>query len=165
MTWAVKSTFLQYLARTPGTQVSVGGGVVYTERGEFRFPCSEQIRLGDADVLRFSGDVRFTSHGGLLDVVLAQPAIELSVTTPSMTTGALTFADATGASGPAGRITLAELEWADSGAEQTGRPGCFTLSARLTEPGTELFDGIYPPGERLAPVHVHVGGANDCAHA
>jgi hypothetical protein len=154
--WGVKATFLHYLARTPGTRVSVGGGAGYLETGEFTFPAARYV---DPDpefrggIVQFEGDVRFVGHGGLMSVGLAEPWIELD-----RCRARLSFAH-DGGHGEAGmpaRVALADLEW-DVAERGEGSSGWRTASASLLPAGGPVFNDVYGVGEPLAPVRVRLG--------
>jgi hypothetical protein len=154
--WGVKVTFLQYLARTPGTRVSVGGGAGYLETDEFAFPAARYV---DADpelrrgIVQFEGDILVVGHGGLMSVGLAEPWIELNGSRAT-----LSFAHLGPPAGTPARFAMAELEWnvAEGGGDSSGWR---TAAARLLPTGGPVFNDVYAPGEPMAPVRVRVDSA------
>ncbi|MCW2494487.1 HtaA domain-containing protein [Jatrophihabitans sp.] len=136
--WAVKESFLRYLGNMPGSQIGLGGGAEYTESREFRFTGTDQ-----GERFAFTGAVRFTGHGGMLEVLLVEPVIELSGDT-----GALTVIDVDNPpTDPPARVTLAHLE------RQAADDG-LVFATQLADAGVALFNGVYPPGEPLAPLRI-----------
>lgn len=92
LSWGIKASFLLYVGRQLGSEASVGGGAGYTSGHEFTFPESTEspVDLGaERGVLKFEGDVRLRAHGGLLDVWMADPWVELDapVSTLSLASG------------------------------------------------------------------------------
>jgi len=134
--WAVKESFLRYLGTMPGSQIGLGG--VEYAGGEFRFPGTHEGGL-----LVFTGAVRFTGHGGLLEVLLAEPVIEFAGSDGTLS---VIDVDSPPADPPA-RITLAHLE------RQPG-DGPLVFTSALADGGVDLFNGVYPPGEPLAPLRI-----------
>lgn len=103
----------------------------------YEFPGSGNTQPGI-----FSGAVRFVAHGGLLDVVLANPMLEWA-----SETGSLTVASRLVGSGP--RYEIARLTDA-----KPQDDGGVAADVRLTVLGSRLFGEVYPPGASLDPVLV-----------
>ena len=121
--WGVKASLLGYVRGMPDGAVTLAGGAEQTEGG-FRFPGEG----GGA----FRGSVTLAGHGGMMRVVIAQPAIveaeggwALEIADPDDPTARLRFA------------TIAAFD----GERATG--------AALTEDGADLFFGPYERGTPL----------------
>ena len=141
--WGIKASFLGYVAKQHGAEVSIGGGTATTTTNEFLFPATVDMPAIGPDGMKFEGDVQFTAHGGMLNVVLADPWIQLdqNQTVLSVITG--------GYSGSTGtRTVIAELVER----EPVDADGSVTYNATLASTGVQVFDGVYAPGEPLDPV-------------
>jgi hypothetical protein len=127
LAWGVRRSFVDYVQRVGGT-VSFGGAAFWHD-GAFRFPAER----GHSD--RFSGEVLFSAHGGLLSVEIADPWLE-----ENRGVLVLTVADFARAH----RLPIAELE--------RGGGWAGPHSTRITEAGSILLGGTYPVGTELDPV-------------
>jgi len=127
LVWGIKASLLAY-AR------GMGGGDVQHE-GAVKEPSGYAFPGTDGEGHTFSGSVRITAHGGIMDVTLADPAV-----VPDGDRWLLTVA------GPAGadRLAVASIE---SLTEQDG----FLVAAgtAMTAAGADLFAGPYGPGTPL----------------
>jgi hypothetical protein len=80
--WGVKQSFRNYVEGAGGT-IAVGAGARRDDDGAFEFDAGpgEGLSLGDdgkpQGVARFVGEVRCEAHGGMLNVFLADPAVEI----------------------------------------------------------------------------------------
>jgi hypothetical protein len=101
--WAVKHSFLAYVARAAGGRAYVDRGALVTSENEVVFPFEQEPQPADrtGSTLRFGGQVLFVAHGGLLYVRIADPTIRLSDGSGVLTAGA------TNESGDAVRVGLA----------------------------------------------------------
>jgi hypothetical protein len=129
--WGIKETLIGYVTGMADGEVAAESGAETVGRS-FRFPLARR----DGDVLSFSGRVVLTGHGGLLNVVIADPAVErgadgwtLSIADPDVAGDRLVFA------------TLEGVTENDS--------GLTVDSAALTEAGSDLFFGPYTRGTPL----------------
>jgi hypothetical protein len=127
LAWGVRRSFVDYVQRVGGT-VSFGAAAFWRD-GAFRFPAQR----GHSD--RFTGEVLFVAHGGLLSVEIADPWLE-----EDRGVLVLTVSDFARAH----RLAIAELEPGEK------RAGPHT--ARITEAGSILLGGTYPVGTELDPV-------------
>ncbi|GEK80161.1 HtaA domain-containing protein [Agrococcus baldri] len=118
--WGVKASLLGYVRGMPDGAVTVTGGAEEVDGG-FRFPA--------AGSLRFCGSVTLTGHGGMMRVVVADPAI-----VEAEGGWAIEIADP---DDDAARLRFATL---------TGFDGERTSGAALTEDGADLFFGPYERG-------------------
>lgn len=146
LSWGVKQSFRGYMEAAGGT-VAVDGGAERAPDGTFLFPQGPQSTLArGADgrltgAGRFAGQVSFNAHGGMLNVVLAEPGVE--ATDAGLV---LTVAD-----GPARRVVFAKL---DAAAMETEADGTLALPAAITLDGMFILGDHYPPGTVLDPVRV-----------
>lgn len=135
--WGVRASFLDYLRGLDDGEIAASDGAVF-DGTECEFPLSDAAGAGPGrGVLEFGGSARFRGHGGMLDLVLAAPHLDLDA-------GALTVA------GEGRRIPVATVELGVIGAEWTSAP------TRLTREGAALLNDVYRAGEALDPVRVWI---------
>ena len=139
LSWSVRSTFLRYVSALPDGRIHVTEGAGLAE-GQFSFPEG----LAAPRIRRFTGQVAFTGHFGLLSVTIAEPWLDWSGDTCL-----LTIADP-----DRGRLPLATCLVASDRVTRAwlGR------EVRLTEEGAALFGGSYAVGEPLDAFTIHPGG-------
>ena len=138
VSWAIKASFLAYVRRSSGT-ITVVAPARSGDNG-FEFPLIRPATRGE---LVFSGGVAFTAHGGMLDVLVAEPVVagdpgEL----------ALSVGDHRDPSNAALRRCIARLEVAAPHPTMA----VVALRPRLTDEGSALFGGVYPAGSELDPL-------------
>lgn len=132
--WGVKASFLGYIhAMSDGRVIAEEGARLVDDGAEF--PCPDP-----SDPLHFRGVLRFTGHGGVLDLRIADPAVQqrnsgwvLSIQDPY---------------DPAVRIDLATVTTFGPGVHS----GTSTLEGTglaLTADGADLFFGPYVEGTPL----------------
>lgn len=127
LVWPIKASLLEYVRGMSDGAVHLDG-VEESARG-YVFPAS----AGETSGHRFTGSVRLRGHGGLLDVLFRDPAIE-----PRGDGWVLTIADP---DDPAQRVPFATLDALEPAAgELRGR------GTRLTAPGADFFFGPYTLG-------------------
>ena len=147
LTWGVKQSFRGYVEAAGGT-VAVGGGATRTPDGAFEFPQGPQSTLargGDGRLGgtgRFEGQVSFTAHGGMLNVVLTDPWVEASEPGLVLTVAA-----------GAARVVFARL---DAGGVTTEGDATM-IPAAITLDGMFILGDHYPPGTALDPVRLAGG--------
>ncbi|WP_460774683.1 HtaA domain-containing protein [Microbacterium sp. GXF7504] len=125
LVWGVKASLLAYVRGMGGGAVETTG--VVKEPSGFAFPGT------DGDGHTFSGSVRLTAHGGIMDVTLADPAI-----VPDGEHWQLTVAHGDG------RLAVAAID------ALTDRDGFLVASGTvMTAEGANLFAGPYGPGTPL----------------
>ena len=100
-----------------------------------------------AGVGRFAGDVRFEAHGGMLQVFLADPAVEVGADGAVVTVADSPERDT--------RLALATLDLA---AATTGADGEMVIPTRLSRNGWRLLGDHYAPMTPLDPVRLRLGG-------
>ncbi len=133
--WGVRASFLDYLRGLDDGEVTASDGAVF-DGTECEFPLADATgaRRGRG-ILAFGGSARFRGHGGLLDLVLEAPQLDLDA-------GVLTVAS------DGHRVPVATVELGVIGAAWTSSP------ARLTREGAALLNDAYRAGEPLDPVRV-----------
>jgi hypothetical protein len=137
--WGIKDSFVKYVVGQPDGVITVHGGATRTDDGNFVFMGTPD------DPWRFQGTVRFTAHGGFLDIVVANPKIDVIGDT-----WRLTVEEASGGSGTAiGRFVHEGVSLEDY------RAGSASPSLHLTTLGSQILGGVYPAGTELdVPVFV-----------
>lgn len=145
--WGVKESFRGYVEAMGGTIALSGpveraadGVFVFAPEGEAALPSDAEGRpQGEA---RFKGEVRFDAHGGMLRVMVADPAVSLEPTG-----GSLTVADPWAAGK---RMQIAKLDTTAARVEGAE----LVLPAATTIDGMQLLGDHYPPGTALDPVRL-----------
>lgn len=141
MHWGVKASFLSYVRNSGGkTAIVVPAGVT----GEaFTFPrTAGEYPPG---TVRFSGGVAFSAHGGMMTVILAEPAIETS------SDGLwLTIADTADIMDESRRRRIARLVPANSPGKHFAGSSAFT--PLLAGSGVGLFGDVYAEGTPFDPL-------------
>ncbi|GAB2862744.1 hypothetical protein GCM10022221_73330 [Actinocorallia aurea] len=137
LVWGLKASFLRYVTAAEGDiKVSDGADIAPSET-EFLFPA------GDGKG-RFTGQVDFDAHGGMLKVTLADPWIDVAEdgkATLSVVNPAKLKTDRSQ------RIAIADL-----GEIVPQGDGTAKASATLTNYGVWLLGNVYGPGDELEPV-------------
>lgn len=155
LSWGVKERFRSYISGS----IAKGGweafdGAEY-ETPSFRWSgaTGSVDPASGAGTISFPGGVRFTGHGGALDLSLANPTISVSGDG-----SAVLRIDATGTD-PSGEPAVAETQvvFAQLGAlgPLDAASGAVTLDqvpAVLTESGAPAFADFYAPGDELDPL-------------
>lgn len=142
--WGIKRSFLRYLAHQPSSRASVGGGAASTTDHRFLFPASgavDSLSPTSAGILRFEGDVRLTAYGGMLDLVVAEPWIEIDAISTRLSVVAY----------DADRNTLVRTVVADLTEQESEQDGSRSRhwEARLSATGAPVFGDVYVVGEML----------------
>lgn len=139
LSWTLKSSFVEYIGRMSDGRCSTTDGASISSGSTFFF----EHHHTDAHTIGFRGDVRFAGHHGMLFVCIADPVIDLGgsravITVQQPETGLL----------PAERITLATAEI--SLVATTANGTLYSASdVQLTLSGSEIFGGVYKPGDPL----------------
>jgi hypothetical protein len=149
LVWGVKQSFRAYVEAAGGT-IDMGAGAARQADGAFVFPAARRARLalgadgkprGRGD---FAGDVRFEAHGGMLNVFLADPTVEITEAG-----GAITVAD-NEARAMRGGLAVLDLDAASrEGAE-------VVIPTKLSKDGWRVLGDHYPPMTPLDPVRLRV---------
>jgi hypothetical protein len=149
--WGIKSSFLDYLRNMPGSQSSVTGAN-FTSKKRFHFPLaeSEYDPVSGQGTIKFSGDVRFAGHFGMLLVVFIEPWVTM---TPSG--GLLSFADPDYYPDSTRRLPmldLTETEWV----EGDGIRHWPSVAGALRPEALEFFNNVYPVGQPFDPLDIRI---------
>jgi hypothetical protein len=140
LTWTIRRSFLDYLSSLADGRAVLGRGATVSPPHGVTFPprgaeIDAATGIGGA---WFTGDVRFTAHHGLLQVVIADPRLDLR-----QGTGTITIST--------GTVHLAMAEFSVEYAHVGGDGRWRAYDVRLTESGAALFGGAYLPGDTLDP--------------
>ncbi|WP_342660449.1 HtaA domain-containing protein [Rhodococcus ruber] len=139
----MKRSFIRYIASLPDTAYSVVDGAYLEETSFFTFPVDPEA-ADTPSVVRFRGALRIRAHGGMLDVLIADPWVE------HLPSGSiLSVVDPAGWPRRDHRIVFADL--AVDGPRIAGARGA-QFTATLTESGISVFGGQYASGTELDPV-------------
>lgn len=135
--WGIKSSLIAYVRSQHDGTVETTGGAEAVASGGFRFPLAD----GDEQTLRYRGGVRLRAHGGMMDIAVSDPWVELSGT-PSISVLAAWTGE------PAERLTIAWMDVATAeGGGWTGSP------VRLTADGSLTLGALqYPEGQQVDDV-------------
>jgi hypothetical protein len=132
--WGIKTSLVSYVGSQSDGTVEVSDGAQRTPDGAFRFPFLEQ----DTDthpVLRYTGAVRLRAHGGMLDIAVSDPWIELSPV-PAISMLAAWTGD------PAERVAIAHLDVAQGAAGAwSGTRVRLTADGALTLGALQYYEG------------------------
>ncbi|WKX70006.1 HtaA domain-containing protein [Streptomyces sp. XD-27] len=163
--WGVKKSFRDYVTGPIAHgKITVSGGAKKTDGG-FRFlggqgTYDEKSRTLNA---AFDGTVRFTGHGGDLDLKFsdlkvrgkgAKGSLVADVSAKDRGTGKVTESD---------DLTVAELKLPASYGPKGGVVTLTKAPATLTKDGAKAFGGFYHSGDALDPVTVSVSLDEDAA--
>lgn len=149
LSWGVSSAFRGYITTIAAGSITVGSGATQSG-GAFQFGQSggsfdAAAGTGTAD---YAGSVRFTGHGGILDLTLSNPT--LRVTGP---TSAVLVLSANGS-----RVDFATVDLGAAAKSTTGGATRFAgAPATLTAAGAAAFQGYYPAGKALDPITAVIG--------
>ncbi|MFI1176566.1 HtaA domain-containing protein [Streptomyces melanogenes] len=147
--WGFKESFRRYVGAGGITvadeaKQAAGNGVFTFVDGTGTYDTATH-----ASATAFKGSVRFSAHGGILDIKLS----DLKVTTTT-TTGVIT-ADVTTKDGgkdkTADDVPLADLDLSQVKPSQGAAMTFKDIPATLTEQGAAAFNGNYKKGEKLDP--------------
>lgn len=143
--WALKRSFVEYVAGMRDGRMSLEGDAALTSTREFYFPYLSSVGTpGGNLVVRFNGGIVFTAHHGLLSVAIRNPSVRVEGTR-----GTITIDSSDGA------VVLAELE--EISLRHDGDVAMFSSTrVTLASPSVELFGSTYPASEPLAPLTFRV---------
>lgn len=150
--WAVKRSFVDYVRRMPDGRAAVADGAKPVEDDQILFAPDPSVASPD-DVDRFwafTGQVWFDGHGGLLFVQVSAPWIAVRGDTAE-----LSVADTlTG-----GRRSLVTLRLEPGPSPAEGVEVWNGTDVALAQPGVEVFNEVYPPGEPFEELTVVIDPA------
>jgi hypothetical protein len=150
--WALKRSFLDYIARAPGGKGSLSDGAITTELKEIVF--GPDLRnppeaAQEGIFLAFRGTVTFTGHFGMLFVRISNPWITIQEGR-----GELTILDPFQEEVDT-RLRLATFTIDDHGIAD-GFEYWTAAEVRLAPEGCTLFNDVYPAAEPLEPLAIVV---------
>ncbi|MBI8999380.1 HtaA domain-containing protein [Corynebacterium sp. CCM 9185] len=162
--WGVKTSFQTYISGS----IANGGwelnGVGHNN-GQFLFSGNSGAvnPSTGAGSLLMSGSVRFTGHGGVLDLTIADPEVQWNGASGVLIAN-VTSNDMEGNSNNFGRVALANLTFSQLDVSPTEVSGQ-TSSVSLTQAGSTAFADFYPAGQEMAPLSfaATLGGSASCA--
>ena len=163
LSWGVKEDFRQYvtgsIAHGSATGVGVSGSGPWTwSGGNGTFNTNDGV--GRA---AFAGSVRFTGHGGVLDVTISNPRVQVNGST-----SATLVADVRTAEKSYPGIAVATLRLADGAVSRAGDKVSWQgVPATLAAAAAPAFEGFYSAGAALDPVSftLPLGAVTDCTSA
>jgi hypothetical protein len=156
--WGIKLAFLRYIFGQSDGRYSVTDGADVVNGRMIRFVPDPETTFDPATatgVLKFKGDVRFSAHHGFLFVRIADPWLTVE-------NGAGTLSLAAHPGETPDRFPLATINVSAAGPPDGAYVG---HNVALTEQGSELFNEVYPPGERFDDLIVLLGSASAPAPA
>ena len=150
LSWGVSGAFRSYVVGSIAKgSISVGSGATQSG-GLFQFGQTggSYSQVTGTGTATYAGSVRFTGHGGLLDLTFANPT--LRVTTP---TSAVLEVSANGS-----RVDLAVVDLArGSTSLVNGATRIANAPVTLTAAGASAFEGYYSAGAALDPLTIVIG--------
>lgn len=144
LTWNVKSSFRAYVLASGGT-IDVLEPATRGEEG-FHFPASKDNGAGPDVPIRFTGSVRFSAHGGAMNLLVSEPWIH----TDGLGTR-LSIAGSESTRTAGGRLFIAQLEPCPP-LRSPGQLSWTHVPTQLLAEGAAAFDFNYPAGTELAEV-------------
>ncbi len=148
LVWGVKESFRTYVEGAGGG-IETCGGAARDADGAFVFPPTSPGRglSFGADgtlqgALAFTGEVRFQAHGGMLNVRLIDPALEITADG-----GVLTADEGAGKRYPMVQLDLKALTHDD---------GKISIPTRLTPDGAYWLGGNYAASTPVDPLHLNL---------
>ncbi|WP_066583751.1 HtaA domain-containing protein [Cellulomonas timonensis] len=163
LTWGVKSDFRDYItgsiANGSITATGVSGSGPWTwSAGSGTFNTNDGV--GRA---AYAGSVRFSGHGGVLDVTISNPRVQVN-----SSTSATLVADVRTAEKSYSGIAVATLRLGDGTASRSGDKLTWQgVPATLAAAAAPAFEGFYAAGAALDPVSftLPLGAETDCTSA
>jgi hypothetical protein len=150
LTWGVKQSFRSYV-ESAGGQIETGEGAGRAGDGAFAFAAAagEGLSLG-ADGkpegrAQFAGEVRMKAHGGMLNVAIADPEVQIG---PA---GAVLTVIDNGLRNPR-RVEFAKLDLA----QMTAEGAELVIPTALSMDGCAILGDHYPPGAAIDPVRLRL---------
>ena len=164
LSWGVSEQFRAYIAgpiakgsaSTSGVQAD-GSSYTWTGgKGSF----NTDLGKGRAG---FAGSVRFTGHGGILDLQISNPRVQVDGSTGTLVVDVVS-SDMSGTKSTSKGVAFASLNLSGKKSTSGGTVSWSGVPATLTAAGAKAFAGFYEPGTALAPVTVSfpVGGDVEC---
>lgn len=164
LTWGVKAAFREYVTGSVAhgsvsTSGVSGSGPFTWTGGSGTYNTAD--RVGGA---AFGGSVRFTGHGGALDVTVSDLRVQVAAGGAQGTLyGTIRTGDTTRAN-----VAVATLALSSGSASTSGGQVRWTgVPARLTSSAASSFEGFYSAGEAMDPVSftLPLGATTACTSA
>lgn len=150
--WAIKRSFLDYIARAPGGRGALADGAVATQDREIIFAPEAVATSPTGRILSFRGTATFSAHSGALLVPIANPRAKLHGKT-----GVLTVADPFDREGER-RLKLAVFE-IDDHVIADGYEHWAASDVKLAPEACVLFNSVYPEFTPLDPLTIILAAA------
>lgn len=145
--WNIKHSFREYVDAISDGETVWMGGAGRLERDQITFAAVRPSDRG-AGSFAFEGCVRFTGYRNTLHVVIGSPTLNFGPDD-------ITLSVETDAAQSGRRVTLAAHPAVSAAPGSQG--GLFSLPIpTLTAEGAALLGGVYPAGERLAPLVIRL---------
>ncbi|WP_158256106.1 HtaA domain-containing protein [Corynebacterium sp. 13CS0277] len=164
--WGIKSSFLTYISGSIAKGAWALSNTTY-DQGQFTFSGSRGSvnTAAKSGTIGYAGGVRFSGHGGKLDLMIANPEIVFQGSRGTLQ-ATVVSSDMSGTRTDFGRVALADLTFSSLDVSDTQVTGT-TSAVTLTAAGAQAFAGFYEAGTALAPLSftASLGGAGDCATA
>jgi hypothetical protein len=155
--WAIKRSFLDYIARAPGGRGALTDGAVATPDREIIFSPEAIDRTPTGKILSFRGTATFSAHSGALLVPIKNPRAELHGDT-----GVLTVADPFDREGKK-RLNLALFEIGDH-LVADGYEHFAASNVKLAPEACGLFNSVYPEFTPLDPLTIILAAQSTGTH-
>jgi hypothetical protein len=161
LTWGFKESFRAYIdGGIANGEWTTSGDATY-ETPEFRWSGGQGRYNSDtgSGFVEFSGSVRFTGHGGVLDTTFSDPAIVFAGDTATL------VLDVAGASMDGDQIAADDVAFVElTGIEFSGEDALVTVDAAtvLTDDGEAAFPD-YRAGTAFDPVALEMPTSGVCA--
>tara|TARA_R100001129_G_scaffold65673_3_gene44844 strand:- start:4534 stop:5295 length:762 start_codon:yes stop_codon:yes gene_type:complete len=164
LTWGFKESFRAYIDGSIANGEWTTDGAVSYATPDFTWEPGAGSLDPEADTaeLRFSGGIRFTGHGGILDTTFSDPIVRVEADG-----SAHVVIDVTGTTRDGEQITASGVDFLSGAAESTVDDGQWTLviaAPILTEDGAEAFPD-YPAGAEFDAMTITAGIDETCAEA
>ncbi|AWE42820.1 HtaA domain-containing protein [Actinobaculum sp. 313] len=149
LSWALRSSFTTYIRGsiakgnwTTASGANWGGSQFnFTARGGL-FDTSS-----NSGTVYYSGAVHFTGHNGLLDMMIANPELQINGQTGTLYLN-VSSSDTSGNKTDYGKVAFANVRFSSVNVSGTSL-SFLTSSVTLTESGAKAFAGFYSAGEAL----------------
>lgn len=145
--WGIKASFVRYIASMADGTRRISGGAHDLHDGAFLFPIADSggfSTQSGTGSLRFSGQIEFVGHLGMLYVCISTPWLQTDRDGTTLTIQVGNGGD---------RIPFARGGPVEPVDRDTGQ--CLQLRhLQLTVEAADLFFDVYPAGESVDPIEV-----------
>jgi len=157
LTWNIHTGFLSYIDNLSDGNITLNG--VTESSAGFKFDLASGNYDSDAKsgVIKFTGSVHFTGHGGALDVKMANPQLHINQNEATL------LVDVTTDGQLEKNVPFGVVD-AKSAQTSANSYALNSAGAVLTGAGSTAMQGFYDAGETIAPVTTEfkLGGQGDC---